>query len=39
MSESLPVTGTTTTLITSFGAALVAIGGFCVGIGRRLAHR
>lgn len=39
MSESLPVTGTATTLITGVGAALVAIGGFCVGIGRRLARR
>ena len=39
MSESLPVTGASSTLLTTIGALLVAIGGFFVSFGRRLASR
>ena len=39
MSESLPVTGASSTLLTAIGALLVTVGGFFVSVGRRLATR
>ncbi|MDH3296399.1 MAG: LPXTG cell wall anchor domain-containing protein [Acidimicrobiia bacterium] len=39
MSETLPVTGAASTLLTALGAGLVAVGGFFVSFGRRLATR
>jgi len=39
MSETLPVTGAVSTLLTALGAGLVALGGFFVSFGRRLASR
>ncbi len=39
MSGSLPVTGASSTLLTTLGALLVTIGGFFVKLGRRLATR
>ncbi len=39
MTETLPVTGASSTLLTTLGALLVAVGGFFVKSGRRLASR
>jgi len=39
MSETLPVTGAASSLLTALGAGLVAVGGFFVSFGRRLASR